>query len=135
APVIASGHAAYLGVPLVGPEGTVHGVLSVYARRARTWRMDEVEALQALAANTSAALSNAELFTSVAVDRERSYAILANIADGIVAVDREGNVVLWNAAAERITGVPESEAVGHTVADALQRDLDSEGEPGRLLSI
>ena len=91
--------------------------------------------MSALAGNTSAALSNAELFTSVALDRERSYAILANIADGIVAVDREGNVVLWNAAAERITGVPESEAVGHTVADALQRDLDSEGEPGRLLSI
>ena len=50
---------------------------------------EEIEALEALAANTSAALSNAELFTSVAVRRERSYAILANIADGIVAVDRE----------------------------------------------
>jgi GAF domain-containing protein len=88
-PVLAAGFQAYLGVPLVGPEGTVHGVLSVYARRPRTWRKDEIEALEALAANTSAALSNAELFTSVALDRERSYAILANIADGVVAVDRD----------------------------------------------
>ncbi len=32
-------------------------------------------------------------------------AILGNVADGIVAVDREGRVVLWNAAAEEITGV------------------------------
>ena len=51
----------------------------------------------ALAASTSAALSNAELYQRVALEKERSFAILANIADGIVAVDREGEVVLWNA--------------------------------------
>jgi len=134
--VLAAGYAAYLGVPLVGPEGTVHGVVALYAERPRTWREEEVEALSALAANTSAALSNAELFTSVALDRERSFAILANIADGIVAVDREGHVVLWNEAAERITGVPGAEAHGRTVEEALQRELESDGEaPGRLISI
>src|SRR6266540_120448 len=135
-PVFAAGFSAYLGVPLVGPEGTTHGVLSLYARRPRAWRTDEIDALLALAANTSAALSNAELFTSVAVDRERSYAILANIADGIVAVDRESQVVLWNAAAERITGVSGSEALGRTIEDVLQRSLSSAGgQPGRLVAI
>ena len=126
--VVAAGFRAYLGVPLVGPEGTVHGVLSLYAARPRTWRAEEIAALEALAANTSAALSNAELFTSVAVDRERSYAILANIADGIVALDREGNVVLWNAAAEAITGVPQEEAIGRTTAQVLQRKLESDDD-------
>ena len=67
------------------------------AAAARAWREEEVEALVALAANTSAALSNAELYQRVALEKERSVAILANIADGIVAVDREGKVVLWNA--------------------------------------
>jgi PAS domain S-box-containing protein len=135
-PVLAAGFEAYLGVSLVGPEGTVHGVLSLYARRPRTWRKEEVDALEALAANTSAALSNAELFTSVALDRERSYAILANIADGIVAVDRESHVVLWNAAAERITGVPTTEALGRTTEDVLHRSLSSSGElAGRHVSI
>jgi len=38
------------------------------------------------------ALSNAELYQRVAVEREQSVAILANVADGIVAVDREGHV-------------------------------------------
>jgi PAS domain S-box-containing protein len=132
-PVLAAGFEAYLGVPLVGPEGTVHGVLSLYARRPRAWRRDEIEAMEALAANTSAALSNAELFTSVALDRERSYAILANIADGIVAVDRDSGVVLWNAAAERITGVPATEALGRTVQDVLQRSLSP--AEGRLVAI
>ncbi len=134
--VLAAGYSAYLGVPLIGPEGTPHGVLALYAERARTWREEEIEALLALAGNTGAALSNAELYTSVALDRERSYAILANIADGIVAVDRDGNVVLWNAAAERVTGVPSTEALGRSIPDVLQRPLVSDDEQaGRLVSI
>ena len=80
----------------------------------------------ALAASTSAALSNAELYQRVALEKERSFAILANIADGIVAVDREGKVVLWNAAAEKITGVPADDALGRTPVEVLQRTLESE---------
>ena len=56
------------------------------------------------------------------VEKEQSVAILANIADGIVAVDREGQVVLWNAAAEQITGVPAAEALGRTPTQVLQRE-------------
>jgi len=48
----------------------------------------------------------------VSLEKERSGAILANIADGIVAVDRDGQVVLWNSAAEEITGVAQEEAIG-----------------------
>jgi PAS domain S-box-containing protein len=113
-------------------------VLAVYARRPRRWRPEEVEALLALAANTSAALSNAELYSRVSIEKERSVAILANIADGIVAVDREGKVVLWNAAAEQITGVRQDDALGRTVPQVLQRtfEIDAEQAAGpRLVSI
>ena len=76
----------------------------------------------------SAALANAELYRSVAEEKERSEAILGNIADGIVAVDRDGTIVLWNATAAQITGVPASEAVGRRVAETLQRELESGDE-------
>jgi PAS domain S-box-containing protein len=128
-PVLAAGYTAFLGVPLAGPEGALHGVLAVYDRRPRRWRPEEVEALLALAANTSAALSSAELYSRVSIEKERSVAILANIADGIVAVDRDGKVVLWNAAAEQITGVAEEDALGRTVPEVLQRSFES--DPGR----
>jgi PAS domain S-box-containing protein len=138
-PILAAGYAAYLGVPLSGPEGAPAGVLAVYSRRQRTWRPEEIEALLALAANTSAALANAELYSRVSIEKERSVAILANIADGIVALDRDGKVVLWNAAAEEITGVPQEEAIGRTTVQVLQRTLESEDDaarPGqRLVSI
>jgi two-component system sensor histidine kinase VicK len=100
-------------------------VLAVYAREPRPWRPEEVEAMLALAASTSAALSNAELYQRVALEKERSFAILANIADGIVAVDREAKVVLWNHAAEQITGISAEDALGRTPADVLQRTLES----------
>ena len=133
---LSAGHAAYLGVPLAGREGALHGVLSVYAREPRLWWEEEIQALVALAANASVALANAELYQRVAVEREQSVAILANIADGIVAVDRDGHVVLWNSAAEAITGVPAAEAIGRTTAQVLQRELESEdGGTNRLVAI
>jgi PAS domain S-box-containing protein len=137
-PVLREGYQAYLGVPLYGREGALHGVLAVYAQRPRSWREEEVEALAALATNASVALSNAELYQRVALEREQSVAILSNIADGIVAVDRDGRIVVWNAAAEQITGIPAEEALGRTTAQVLHRELESEGTgPGgsRLVSI
>jgi PAS domain S-box-containing protein len=125
-PMLSGGNAAYLGVPLAGPEGAPLGVLAVYAAEPRPWREEEVEAMLALAASAAAALSNAELYQRVALEKERSFAILANIADGIVAVDREGEVVLWNDAAEQITGVPAEDALGRTPVQVLQRTLESE---------
>ncbi len=137
--ILLAGYAAFLGVPLSGPEGSLAGVLSVYAIKPREWRPEEVEALLALAGNTSAALANAELYSRVSLEKERSVAILANIADGIVAVDRDGQVVLWNSAAEEITGVPQEEAIGRTTVQVLQLQLES-AETGtpygqRLVSI
>jgi signal transduction histidine kinase len=140
--LLPAGFTAYLGVPLVGPEGALHGVMAVYGRRPRSWRTEEIDALVALAVNTSAALSNAELYQRVALEKERSSAILENIADGIVAVDREGDVVLWNRAAEQATGVPASEALGRNPQQILGRSLSGSavvpiGRPGgeTLLSV
>ncbi|HKU55460.1 MAG TPA: GAF domain-containing protein [Gaiellaceae bacterium] len=133
-PMLEAGHAAFLGVPVGGAEGATVGVLAVYASVPREWREEEVEALLAVAASTSAALSNAELYQRVELERERSVAILANIAEGIVAVDRDGKVVLWNSAAETITGVPAPLALGRAPVDVLQRSLDAPaGARGEVL--
>ncbi len=131
------GYRAYVGVPMIAPDGSVYGVLSALSSRRRDWRSEEVDALQALAGNAATALTNAELYQRVALDQGQSEAILANVADGIVAVDRDGAVVLWNAAAERITGVPATEALGRPPEHALGPALSAEGTsvPGRLAAI
>lgn len=123
-PMLAAGYASYLGVPLIGPEDAVQGILAVYDDRPREWREEEADALHALGATVAAARANAELYQGVSHEQQRSEAILANVADGIVAVDREGHVVLWNPAAERVTGVPQSEALGRTPTQVLGRSLE-----------
>jgi PAS domain S-box-containing protein len=130
--LLRTGLVSVVAVPMFARGGGLHAVLAVYDREPRSWRDDETQALCALAATASAAFSSAELYARVAEEKERSEAILANIADGIVAVDREGAIVLWNATAEQITGVPAEEALGRRVADVLQRELaeDAEGAPG-----
>ena len=136
--MLAAGYAAYLGVPMVGPDGSVHGILAVYSLRPRIWRAEEEEVLLALAATATSARMNAELYQGVSQEQQRSEAILANVADGIVAVDREGKVVLWNPAAERVTGVQQGDALGRTPTEALGRPLEAaEGVSGgsRLVPI
>ncbi|HEY3922563.1 MAG TPA: GAF domain-containing protein [Gaiellaceae bacterium] len=134
--VLARGFRSYLGVPLARREGPTRGVLAVYGADPRTWRDEEIEALGALAGNASAALANAELYQRVTLEHEQSAAILSNVADGIVAVDRDGRVVVWNAAAERIAGVPATEAIGRTPFEVVQRELESEtGGTNRLVAI
>ena len=136
--MLAAGYAGYLGVPMIGPEESAHGILAVYSKRAREWREEEAEALHALASTAAAARVNAELYQAVSHEQQRGEAILANVADGIVAVDRDGKVVLWNPAAERVTGVSQAEALGQTPTEALGRALDAAaGSTGgsRLLPI
>jgi two-component system phosphate regulon sensor histidine kinase PhoR len=137
-PLLANGMVSCIAVPMLIHGGGLSGVLTVYDSEVRTWREDEVQALSALAATASAVFSSAELYQRVAEEKERSEAILANIADGIVAVDRAGDIVLWNATAEQISGVPAAEALGRRLSKVLQRDLAA-GEaatPGeRTLSI
>jgi two-component system, OmpR family, phosphate regulon sensor histidine kinase PhoR len=125
-PLLGRGYSAYLGVPLFRAEGELQGVLAVFSRKPRVWQEEEIEALAALGANASVAFAKAELYQQVELERGRSVAILANVADGIVAVDRDERIVLWNGAAERITGVPSEEALGRSVPEVLQRELRSE---------
>jgi PAS domain S-box-containing protein len=124
------GTASCLAVPLVAHGGGLYGILAVYSTAPRTWHDDEVQSLSALAASASASVANADLYQRVAEERERSGAILANIADGIVAVGRDDRIVLWNSMAEEITGVQASEALGRLVPEVLQRELAADGGAG-----
>jgi PAS domain S-box-containing protein len=119
--------AACVAVPMTAHGGGLYGVLAVYSPTPRRWREDEIQSLAALAAAASAAVANAELYQRVTEEKERSGAILAHIADGIVAVGRDDRIVLWNRMAEQITGVPASEALGRLVPEVLQRELAADG--------
>ncbi|HLC41900.1 MAG TPA: LuxR C-terminal-related transcriptional regulator [Methylomirabilota bacterium] len=52
--------------------------------------------------------------------------LLANTADGVVAVDAQGRIVLWNDAAEKILGYSRREVLGKACCEIL-KGLDGSG--------
>ena len=74
-----------------GTDESVHGILAVYSTAAaRVAGGGGRGAACARRDAAAAARANAELYQGVSHEQQRGEAILANVADGIVAVDREG---------------------------------------------
>ncbi|MGQ9554994.1 MAG: ATP-binding protein [Anaerolineae bacterium] len=79
---------------------------------------DEVQQLAAAFGNMAAQL-NARV-TSMAEERNRMAMVLAHLADGVVIVDADGQVLLANPAAMRLLGLGEGEQpVGKPIANVV----------------
>ena len=63
--------------------------------------------------------------------RARIETIIASMADGLVAVDRDRNILAFNREAEHLTGMSAEVAIGKPIEDVL-RARDSKGEPAGL---
>jgi diguanylate cyclase (GGDEF)-like protein/PAS domain S-box-containing protein len=80
----------------------------VAAGRRRDEPFDEADngLLHALAAVGDGALSNAELYQQVRVERERLASITLNIGEGVCAVDADGKLIFVNTAAAEMIELP-----------------------------
>jgi PAS domain S-box-containing protein len=116
---------AILSVPLMIAGHTV-GVATweVYGK-ARKFPPALVAFAQALAAPAAAALRTAELFASLEAERMRASweavrfaAVLDQMADGVVVVDRHGRIERTNSAAEELLG---EDLEGAPVAEWVER--------------
>jgi diguanylate cyclase (GGDEF)-like protein/PAS domain S-box-containing protein len=61
-------------------------------------------------------IARQELF----IERERAQVTLNSIGDAVLSTDLSGNVTYLNVVAERMTGWPRKEAVGHPLSDVFQ---------------
>ncbi len=122
-PLLQARFSAYLGAPILSPDGDLRGVLALYDRRRRTWKPDEIEALEAFANSATVALQNALLYQRVAQEKEKSEAIIASIADGVVVVGPDGRVEMWNRAAAAMTGVSSRQALRRTLKELLRTEF------------
>ena len=55
-------------------------------------------------------------------EKERSDGIMRHLADGLVVVDRAGNVVMMNPAAEKLLGRGAKEALGKSLVEGLKEE-------------
>jgi PAS domain S-box-containing protein len=106
----------------VFPNSEVVGVARLYDQP-----FDEAEAalLDAVAASIEPALERLRLaderdrLYQEAHERGKAARVIGSIADGVLLVDEEGIIRLWNPAAEAITGLPRERVVGRALGEAM----------------
>ena len=109
---------SYMCVPLPGRDHALGAITFVSSRPGRSYGVADLRLAEELARRASAAIENARLYQQ-AEERADAARALATIGDGVVLLDRSGRVRLWNAAAERITGLREEKVLGRQVATAV----------------
>jgi diguanylate cyclase (GGDEF)-like protein/PAS domain S-box-containing protein len=87
--------------------------------------------LRALAAVGSGALSNAELYQQVHVEREKLSSITLNIGEGVCAINAEGLLTFVNPAAADMIELPSLDRAADGAADGAMQAPDFLLAPGR----
>jgi len=128
---------SYVLVPLVGGRGATAawgtldegppadraravGVLGVAtAPGSQSLGPSDLSHLESIAPGVAGALETALLTMDLRRNERFTASILNSMNSGLVAVDLEGRIVVFNKMAERLTGMPALEAVGTPVDEAL----------------
>jgi signal transduction histidine kinase len=114
----ALGFKSAMVVPMKARGRTIGAITLVSSDAARLYDDEELEFAEHIARRAAAAVDNAFLY-SRSEQRAQAARALAFIADGVLLVDEEGLVRIWNPAAEAITGLREADVVGRSVAEAV----------------
>ena len=123
---------ACLAVPLVRA-GEVLGAMLLFSSQPGTFTEDHLRLAEAAATQVANAVGNAALYNLIREQAERlgvmlkqqqveaakSQAILEGVADGVVVADANGQIILFNAAAERILELPREQAIGRSIREML----------------
>ncbi len=112
------GMASAMVVPMKARGRMLGALMLVSADPHRLYDDDALTFAEHLGRRAATAVDNALLY-SRSERRAHAARALAFVADGVMLVDEEGIVRIWNAAAEVITGLPEREIVGRDVAEAI----------------
>ena len=109
---------SYVTVPLLA-RGEVFGSISlVTAESGRIFGEDDLALAQELSRLAAIAIDNARLFAE-AERRAQAARVLESVGDGVVLVDREGVVRLWNPAAAAIIGRAEEDVLGRRIEEVI----------------
>jgi PAS domain S-box-containing protein len=119
-----------LGAPLIA-NNEVLGCMFFNSDLEGAFSHEQLRLVEAAANQVAASINNAELYRLIRDQAERlgvmlrsqqteaakSQAILESVADGVMVTDPAGEVILFNAAAERTLGLHRHEALGRSTAE------------------
>jgi PAS domain S-box-containing protein len=109
---------SFMCVPLKARSRILGTITLVAAESGRIFDESDLRVAEELAGRAGVAIDNAQLYHEVE-QRARAARALERIADGVVLLDVDETVVLWNSAAEQITGLSRDRVVGRKAIDVL----------------
>jgi PAS domain S-box-containing protein len=110
-------HLPWLAVALTRLDDDPTGALFVFfSDEHRALGRAELGVLELLADAAGTAIANARAYERLRGLREHERAIIDATADGMAVLDAHGLVRHWNPAAQQLTGVPESDAIGQPLS-------------------
>ena len=112
------GMASAMVVPMKARGRTLGALMLVSSDPSRLYDDDALSFAEHLGRRAAVAVDNA-LIHGRSEQRAHAARALAFVADGVVLVDEDGIVRIWNAAAEVITGLAEREVVNRRIAAAV----------------
>lgn len=127
------GARAYAGTPLRTGDGAVVGSLCVVDRAVRDWPLDRLKLLDELA---NSVVTELELVAALqeAEDRAEAARVIRHLHEGVVLLDERRVVRVWNPAAEALTGLAASVALGKPIEDSIA-EWPPSGAPSALLEL
>jgi PAS domain S-box-containing protein len=105
----------------IDADGICTAVAAAYFSAAGVVSDASLATLAILAAHGGAAMARARRFERLEGEAEQHQALVSETAEGICTFNDRMDVVLWNRAAERITGVRADEIVGEKLSSAFSR--------------
>ena len=113
------------------------GLITLSSKPRGIYSDEDVEWLTTLANQSAVALQNAQLHQEVVWMKEYNESILENMESGMITVDPEGKIAVFNPAAERLTGLSAGDVVGkrvHVLGPDLSEPLTAALNGGKLSS-
>ncbi len=117
---------SFIAVPLI-VRGEVNGILSVSSSEEDLYSEYDVKMINMIASQGALLL---ELNNQLSVTRTISDTVLENINSGVMLLRDDNQIMTFNSAAERITGLDRSEVIGRSVGEL---ELMVEGGEGHVL--
>lgn len=121
-------------VPLA-VSGKAIGILSLYTAKVHSHSEDEAHMLNLLAAYAAIAVENARLYSGLKeANQELSFLrdynanIMESIPNGIVVLNRDLRITMWNSGMEMVLGIERSEALGKRYSQVLRNPEEMDFE-------
>jgi PAS domain S-box-containing protein len=128
-----------VALPLVIEEDLI-GVLYVFRTSGAAFSANDRQVLSSFADQAAIAVRNASLYQQVSAEKRRLDAIIEHSADGVMILDCQGRITVFNRALVAMTGWRPEDALGRSCHEVLQlrdrrgEDICRSGCPLRGLS-